>query len=218
MAALPAGGRLAFSPKLRVETPATALEPDPARGRSLLAYPANTADPTQVALRDGGTADITKYPFAERHEDFVMLVEAPDQNVGWFAASRPLTRDAALSLKNPRDFPVTFLWWSNGGRDYSPWNGRHTGVLGIEEGRSNSLNGHRASMARNSLSDSGIPTALTLVSGGQVSVRNVIGAVALPDSGAAISKVADQGGRLAIRFEDGSERSVSFDSAFLAGA
>ncbi len=218
MAALPSGGRLAFSPKLRIETPATALEPDPARGRSLLAYPTTTADPTRVALRDGGFADITRYPFADRHEDFAMLIEAPGHALGWCAASRPATRDAMLSLKNPRDFPVTFLWWSNGGRDYSPWNGRHTGVLGIEEGRSFSLGGHRASTAPNPLSEAGIPTALSLIPNDRAAVRNVIGAIALPDSGAVVTVVTDEGGSLLVRFEDGTERAVPFDSDFLAGA
>ncbi len=218
MAALPTGGRLAFSPKLRIETPATALEPDPARGRSLLAYPTTTADPTRVALRDGGFADITRYPFADRHEDFAMLIEAPGHALGWCAVSRPATRDAMLSLKNPRDFPVTFLWWSNGGRDYSPWNGRHTGVLGIEEGRSFSLGGHRASTAPNPLSEAGIPTALSLIPNDRAAVRNVIGAIALPDSGAVVTVVTDEGGSLLVRFEDGTERAVPFDSDFLAGA
>ena len=218
MAALPSGGRLAFSPKLRIETPATALEPDPARGRSLLAYPTTTADPTRVALRDNGFADITRYPFADRHEDFAMLIEASGHALGWCAVSRPATRDAMLSLKNPRDFPVTFLWWSNGGRDYSPWNGRHTGVLGIEEGRSFSLGGHRASTAPNPLSEAGIPTALSLIPNDRAAVRNVIGAIALPDSGAVVTVVTDEGGSLLVRFEDGTERAVPFDSDFLAGA
>lgn len=218
MAALPAGGRLAFSPKRRIETPATALEPDPAQGRSVLAYPATTTDPTRVALRGGGVADITRFPFAERHDDFAMLIEAPGHVLGWCSASRPATRDAVLSLKNPQDFPVTFLWWSNGGRDYSPWNGRHTDVLGIEEGRSFSLGGHRASAARNPLSEAGIPTALSLVPNSRVEVRNVIGAIALPDSGDSVAAVTDEGSTLCVRFVNGTGRAVPFDSDFLAGA
>lgn len=218
MVALPTGGRLAFSPKSRVETPPTALEPDPSRGRSRLAYPASTSDPFQMPLCEGGVADLTRYPLAERHEDFAMMIEAPGHDLGWFAASRPATRDATLSLKSARDLPVTFLWWSNGGRDYSPWNGRHTGVLGIEEGRSYALHGHRASVASNPLSESGIPTALTLVPDGGVAVRNVIGAIALPDSSAPVIAMDDRGGSLLLHFGDGSTRTVPFDSTHLAGA
>ena len=78
-----------------------------------------------------------------------MLVEAGESRLGWFAAAARKTRDRLLSLKRPREFPVTFLWFSNGGRDYKPWSGRHTGVLGIEEGRANSVHGHRASIDPN---------------------------------------------------------------------
>ena len=218
MVALPDGGRLAFSPKSRVETPSTALEPDPSRGRSRLAYPAESADPTRVLMGDGSVADITRYPIARRHEDFVMMIEVQDSRLGWLAASRPATRDAMLSLKSPEHYPVTFLWMSNGGRDYEPWNGQHIGVLGVEEGRSYSLYGHRASIEPNPLSASGIPTALTLEPGGTVAVCNVIGAVALPENGAPVATMVDQGGTLLLRFEDGTERRVLYDSAFLAGA
>jgi hypothetical protein len=168
-------------------------------------------------MSDGTTADITRYPIASRHEDFVMMIEAPSSRLGWLAVSRPATRDAMLTLKSPRDYPVTLLWMSNGGRDYKPWNGRHVGVLGVEEGRSHSLYGHRASIGPNPLSDAGIPTALTLDPNGRTAVRNVIGAVALPDDETAVSAVEDRGGALLVHFEDGTQRAVPFDSGFLAG-
>ena len=69
---------------------------------------------------------------------------------------------SCFTLKNPADFPVTFVWFSNGGRYYSPWNRRHLGVLGLEEGRAYSAYGHAASIAPNPLSEAGIPTALQL--------------------------------------------------------
>ena len=124
-------GRLSFSPKSCGETPARPLEPDPARGRYALAYPARFTGLGQAPLRGGGTTDLGAYPIASRHEDFVMLVEAPGSRLGWAAASRDDAADIVLSLKNPADFPVTMLWFSNGGRDYPPWNGRNVGVLGI---------------------------------------------------------------------------------------
>ena len=215
MVQLAEGGRLSFSAKQRIETPAQPLERDPAVGRSLLAYPTQTADPTRVPMADGTMADITHYPFAGRHEDFVMLVEARQSRVGWFAVSRPATRDAMLSLKNPSDFPVTFLWFSNGGRDYKPWNGRNVGVLGIEEGRAYSAHGHRASIEPNPLSASGIPTALILEPNGSAAVRNVIGAVSLPATGAPVKAVDSEDGALILHFEDGGNGRVPFDSAFL---
>lgn len=218
MVHLPEGGRLAFSPKDAIETPPAPVETDPALGRSRLAYPARTQDPTRLPMADGGFADLTRYPIAERHEDFVMLVERRGSRLGWCAVSRPASRDAMVSLKDPVEFPVTFLWFSNGGRDYAPWNGRHSGVLGVEEGRANSIHGHRASMGPNPLSDAGIPTALTLRPDGQVAVHNVIGALSLPASGSPITAAEPRGGSLALLCEDGTSFSVPFDAAFLGQA
>ncbi len=216
MTRLAAGGRIAFSAKRAFETPHAPLESDPAMGRSRLAYPASAQDPARIPLADGGFADITRYPFAARHEDFLQLVERPENALGWLAASRPDSADVFVSLKNPAELPVTFLWFSNGGRDYPPWNGRHTGVLGVEEARAYSLYGHRASIAPNPLSDGGTPTALALDAAGRVSVRNVIGVAPLPASGSAVAEVEARDGALAFTCEDGARFEAPFDAAFLA--
>ena len=91
----------------------------------VFAHPARFTDLSRLPLADGGTTDLHRYPVADDHEDFVMLVEAKGSPLGWTAAVRPDDRDIVLSLKNPADYPVTFLWFSNGGRDYPPWNTRH---------------------------------------------------------------------------------------------
>ncbi len=135
MTAMRNGGRLAFSPKRLAMTPDQALEPDPARGRHLLAYPARTGDLHRFPTAAGGLADLASYPVAARNEDFVILVEADHGGLGWTAVARAAEADLVLVLKNPDELPVTMLWISNGGRDYAPWNGRHAGVLGIEDGR-----------------------------------------------------------------------------------
>ncbi len=88
-----------------------------------------------------------------------MLVEAAGAPLGWAAALRPAERRHHAEPEEPGDFPVTFLWFTNGGRYYPPWNSRHFGVLGIEEGRSLRPDGHAASIAANPLSDAGIPTS-----------------------------------------------------------
>ncbi|RWH37339.1 MAG: hypothetical protein EOQ78_24875, partial [Mesorhizobium sp.] len=76
MTAMQDGGRLAFSPKRLAVTPATPLEPDPARGRFRLAYPARTTDLTRFPLAAGGTADLADYRMEDQREDFITLVEA----------------------------------------------------------------------------------------------------------------------------------------------
>lgn len=211
-------GRLSFSPKAFAELPSMQQEPDPKRGRSLFAHPAHFTDLAKLPLADGSTVDLHRYPVAEGHEDFVMLVEAKGAALGWAAAVRPDDRDLVLSLKNPGDFPVTFLWFSNGGRAYPPWNGRHLGVLGIEEGRAYSAYGHAASIAANPLSDAGIPTAITLTPGGSVSVRHVIGGIPLPDGWSEVFSVDVAGGGLRLTGDDGTSVDLPFDATFLDGA
>jgi hypothetical protein len=202
-------GRLAFSPKRLAATPDDAPEPDPARGRSLLAYPARSPDPAQFPGGDGQPVDLTRYEAQGRHEDFVTLVEAEGSSLGWTAVAREAEADLVLVLKNPTELPVTMLWISNGGRDYAPWKGRR-GVLGIEDGRA--AIGHAASLGDNWLKREGVATAFQL--GGRVAFRQVIGALpfaepCLPDR---IEAASD---RLTIRSGRSGVRHVPFDGEFL---
>jgi hypothetical protein len=216
MVSLPRGGRLAFSPKRWAETPPTALETDPARGRSVLAYPARSADLTRFPTAVGGTVDLTAYPIADRHEDFAMLVEAPGSTIGWTAVTRP-DGEVALFLRNAARLPVTMLWFSNGGRDYPPWSGRHTGVLGVEDGCTYSLHGHAASAADNALSKLGVPTALDLDPDGEVDVRHVIGAAPLPAGFGPVTSVTVADGALVVGDATGRTTRLPFDTTFLIG-
>lgn len=209
-------GRLCFSPKAFAELPAEQQESDPARGRSVFAHPAHFTDLAKLPLADGSTADLHNYPVAEGHEDFAMLVEARGSTLGWTTATREAERDIVLSLKNPSDFPVTFLWFSNGGRFYPPWNRRHVGVLGIEEGRSYSAYGEAASIAENPLSKAGIPTALMLSPDGTVAVHHVIGGVPLPVGWNAVATVETGKGVLRLRAENGRSAEYPFNPDFLA--
>ena len=204
---VPDGALISTSPKARWETPPDPLETDPARGRSLLAYPARgrgAAFPTA----DGGTVDLTTYPWGPRHEDFVAGIEAPGRAFGWTAVVRPASRDAYLSLRDPRALPMTMLWHSNGGRDYAPWNGRHTGCLGVEEGAA----GHLLTTA----DDAPRPGALVLRPDGTAEVRHAIGALAWP-TGERVARVTLAGDEVVVTGAAGAERRLPFDAGFLGG-
>ena len=177
MVSLPDGGQLSFSPKRWWETPQIPLEPDPARGRSLLACPAKVADPRHFPLAAGGETDITRYPFASRHEDFAIGVEAEGSKLGWTTVARAKQGDLFISLRNPARLPMTMLWFSNGGRDYAPWSGRHVGCLGVEEGLNRKMLGDSAARTPHPLDAAGVPTGLTLDLNSSVEVRHVIGSV-----------------------------------------
>jgi len=117
-----------------------------------------------------------------------------------------------LVLKNPAELPVTMLWFSNGGRDYAPWSGRHIGVLGVEDGRT--AVGHADSLSDNWLKHEGVATAFALAEGRSVSFRHVIGAApfaeAEPPSG--LETAPD---RLRVLVAGGAARELPFDGGFL---
>lgn len=206
------GGKLSFSPKLRAETPAEPLDPDPARGRYMFAYPAETSDLSAFPTRDGATTDLHVYRDADRREDFIVLVEGEHAGPGWTALARGSERDLLLVLKNPRALPITMLWYSNGGRFFAPWNSRHLGVLGIEDGRT--AIGHRQSVSENFLSKRGVPTSFALQPQGVVAFRQVIGATANA-AGEPPDDVTPSKGALRLRFPDGEAVSLPFDDEFL---
>ena len=206
------GGRLSFSPKRLAITPADPLEPDAERGRYALAYPARSTDLHAFPRQDGGTGDLALYLPEDRREDFVTLVEADHRGPGWTAVARKAERDLVLVLKNPAELPVTMLWISNGGRDYAPWNGRHLGVLGIEDGRT--AMGHSASLGDNPLAREGVSTAFALSETGSVSFRHVIGG--LPIEGAEPPReLAFGDGVLRAVLPPGDRIEAPFDPAFL---
>jgi len=214
MLSLPHGARLSFSPKRWWETPATGLETDPARGRGLFAYPAMSEDPRSFPLADGSTGDLTRYPVGRRHEDFAVGVEAAGRTLGWTAVARSREADLFLSLRNATRLPMTMLWFSNGGRDYAPWNGRHVNVLGVEEGLNRSLLGHSAQQVPNALDAAGVPSALPLHAGTSTETRHVIGSLPWEGDGEIAGIEAADGG-LTLRTSDGTARHVPCDLAFL---
>lgn len=207
------GGRLSFSPKRAVVTPPSSLEPDPARGVYLLAYPARSEDPAAFPDRLGGVSNLTQYRMQDRREDFAVLVEAAHEGLGWTTLARQAEGDLVLVLKNVRDLPVTMLWFSNGGRDYAPWNGRHLGVIGIEDGRT--AVGHSSSTGGNFVSREGAQTAFRLSEESVIRFRHVIGAVSLGDTTIPASNLTVEAGFLVAEFEQAAPRRLPFDGAFL---
>ena len=171
---------ISFSDKRFIRTPRRPVESDPARGRSALCYPQEIGPDRRATTRDGASIDITSLPFADRHEDHIVLTESAQSELGWLALRQRDSDWMFLSLKNAHQHPFTNLWFSNGGRDYAPWSGRHVGVIGIEEGRTYAGYGHAASIADNEYSDLGVPTSFTLVPGATLDLRHVIGATHWP--------------------------------------
>lgn len=210
MISLPKGGRITTSALRWCETPLTAPETDPVRGRSLLAYPAR-APMAAFPTATGGVVDLGRYPLGLAHEDFVLALAHPDLTLGWTAVVRA-SGDLYLSLRRADQLPLTMFWHSNGGRHYAPWSSRHAGVLGVEEGVGLALLGLSAREIPNPLTAAGQPTILHL--GGVTSVCHVTGAIAWPTA-EPVTSVTSSTGCLRITGQAGTSREVPFDDRFL---
>jgi hypothetical protein len=102
---------------------------------------------------------------------------------------------------------MTMLWQSDGGRDYPPWSGRHTGCLGVEEGAAALL------LGLSTEAELPWPGALSLSPGGLTEVRHVIGAIAWPTE-EPVAEVQLDGDAVTIRGERGAERRVPIRHRF----
>ena len=133
-----------------------------------------------VPMADCRKADLSVFPAREGFEDLVMIHHKDSADFAWAAAVFPEKKFVWFSLKNPAHLASTVLWHSNGGRHYAPWNGRHRGVLGIEDVTAYFHLGLAASLEKNPWREKGVPTALPL--GGKKGLRipYIMGVAALP--------------------------------------
>jgi hypothetical protein len=148
----------------------------------------------RVPMADGGIADLTRYAAREGFDDLVMLHHKEAEDFAWAAVVFPEKKFVWFSLKNPAHLASTVLWHSNGGRHYSPWNGRHRGVLGVEDVTSYFHLGLAASLAKNPWKDKGIPTAISFKSGRITRIPYIMGVAPIPagfDSVRSIERTAN---------------------------
>lgn len=185
--------QLAFSPwTMALTTP----EPDetPPQGRSLLRNNQTVADLHRAERMDGGTVDLTRFPSPEGFEAIWMVVADRKPAFAWTAATCAEGGWVWFGLKNPRVLPQTLVWFSNGGRDYAPWNGRHRNAIGLEEICGYFHLGHAASIADNPVVASGSPTAITLTPDAPTVVSYMFGLAAVPSDFGAVRDIVGAAG------------------------
>jgi hypothetical protein len=203
MVHLAEGGFIRCAPKRAVLTEPEPLEP----GASCWAPGQRVTDWQIMGPR--GAVDLRDYP-DNPCEDFLTMVEARTQGLGWTAVHRRGEDDTILFLKRQEELPVTMLWVSNGGRSHSPWNGRHRGVLGVEDGCTAGGAGFAAALGPNRITAEGVPSALGL--GGTRVIRHAI--LRLPGTRAIADVTLAQA--LQVTYEDGGTQDVPFDREALA--
>lgn len=210
MVQMAGAGRLSFSPKRLALTTGS----EPVAGRNWLAYPAEGSD---LAAFPGaqGTVDLHHYPTGAGNDDFITLIEAEGNKLGWTAIMREAEDDIVFVLKDPKVLPVTMLWYSNGGRDHAPWNGRHIGVLGVEDGCTAGAEGHSAAQSANAVAAAGVRSALRLGSLTTHVIRHALGAVPRPEGWNAVVDIQIDGHRLVLLSDTGARLLVPFKAGFL---
>ena len=177
---IPGSGLISTSRICYAQVTPEPLELPENRGYSMLRTGATFDRLNAIPTLTHEFADRSRYPAEKGFEDLVMLVADPDLELAWTAVSYPEAGYVWFALKNPRVLRNTILWMSNGGRHYPPWNGRHIGVLGLEEVTSYFHFGIAQSAEANPLSAMGVPTTLTLESAKPLKVEYIMAVAAIP--------------------------------------
>lgn len=168
-----------------------------------------------VPLAMGGRTDLTHYPAREGFEDLVMVHHKDADDFAWVAVVFPQRKFVWFSLKNPTYLASTVLWHSNGGRHYAPWNGRHRGVLGIEDVTAYFHLGLAASIQNNSWKEKGVPTTLPLKRSKLTRIPYIMGIVPIPEHFDSVRKIRRISNGIRLVAPDGTAIDHTVDTSFL---
>jgi len=186
------------------------------RGYSILKPGAEFSSLACVPTITGEFTDLSSYPDRRGFEDVAQVLNDPDSEFAWSAVSFPTQRYVWFALKNPRVLSGTVFWFSNGGRHYPPWNGRHVGVLGIEEATSYFIYGLKASVHSNPFSKKGFQTALNCASGHPLSVNLISGIAIIPRGFDRVQTIEPHGTGIRLISCSGKYVDVPVDMQFVA--
>lgn len=203
MARMAEGGRLSFSPKRAALTDPTAQHD----GANFWSINQLRGD-LNLESEDGAPWNPQVYPAGKCVEDFCTLVEARGSDLGWTCVMRNAEDDMLIVLKDAAVMPITMLWISNGARDFPPWNSRHTGVLGIEDGCALGGEGLSASTGENRLTAMDVPTSITL--GPRHVIRHAMVSLPRPPGWSELVDVTLRDGELHLREAGGGTLSIPF--------
>ena len=210
------GGVISTSRLQRLQTSPLPMEIPP-DGDSLL-QPGALFDSLRAAPTvHGDFVDLSRYPAREGFEDLVMLCADPSEPLAWTAVCFVDEGYVWFSLKDARVLRSTILWFSNRGREYSPWNGRHLGVLGLEEVTSYFHFGLDESAQPNPVSNAGIPTIIELDADKPLTVNTIMACAALPPGFGEVARISAHEDGQGVRLEsvEGVTLNVALDVNWL---
>lgn len=213
----PGAGRISTSPFRRGQVVPTAWEQPEAKGYSWLKPGAVFTSLKRVPARDGGTVDLSRYPARRGYEELVQLVSDDRLPFAWSAVTLPREGYVFFTVKNPRVLRETVLWFSNGGRHYPPWNGRHVNVLGVEDVTAYFHLGLAASARANPLSRGGAATAVTLSPRRPLRVAHILAVAAIPRDFDEMVSLRPHRGGVSLTSRSGRTVRVPLDLDFVQG-
>ena len=213
----PGAGRISTSGFKRGHVVATAWERPEAKGYSWLKIGATFSSLKRVPAHDGSFVDLSSYPARRGYEELVQLVSDPAQPFAWSAVALPRSGYVFFALKDPRVLRETVLWLSNGGRYYSPWNGRHFNVLGVEDVTAFFHLGLAESARPNLLNRAGAPTAVSLSPKRPLRVAHILGLAAIPRDFDEVKSIVPHAGGVKLTARSGRQVVTPLDLDFVAG-
>ncbi len=146
--------------RLDIKANAAATFPGRVDASSIFAPGQIVADWHAIPLTNGTMLDPGHLPLTAQTEDLLQLL-----GVGGQAALHNLAENYRVRLNwNAADFPDLLLWFSNRGRQFAPWNGRHL-ALGVEPVCAAFDLGSQISAAPNPINALGGPTARSFRAG-----------------------------------------------------
>ena len=176
----PGAGRLSFSKHKHAATFYEPVESPEIGTYSILKPDTTIKDLTRVPLIDGSTTDLTSYPNRRGYEDLAMICADPALDFAWSAVTFAKERYVWFNIKDPKVLASTVLWFTNGGRHFEPWNGRHINAMGMEEGTTFWGDGVGASAQPNALTRKGIKTCHRFSPKGPYDVPCIMGVAKVP--------------------------------------
>ena len=169
----------------------------------------------EVPMADGTQTDLTRFPAREGFDDLVMIHHRDTDDFAWAAVVFPEKKFVWFSLKNPAYLASTALWHSHGGRHYAPWNGRHRGVLGVEDVTAYFHLGLGASLAKNPWKEKGVPTSLTFARGKTTRIPYIMGVAALPAGFDTVRSIRRTATGIRLQSANGRQIDHAVDTSFL---
>lgn len=191
-------GRLSFSRLALAHTWFEPIERPENQGYSYLQPGVEIKDLRAAPCSDGSATDLLRYPARRGYEDIVLICADPTLPLAWSAITVPEQGFVWFALRNPKQLASTLLWFSNGGRHYAPWSGRHLNVLGVEDITAFFHIGLNSSCRTNMLNERGIPTCLNPDAAGSLSIPYIQGVARIPAEFDEVLDVEPQPGQAGI--------------------